>query len=299
MKAEPVESEDLTEAPYAASLSVLGEIGRRGKAVAWRVAEEVPVAVLLNGESYAVMMATPADLEDFAAGFAITEGLIDRAAEIESLRVCQAADGLVANIVLDPHAPSRRGGRRRRLAGTSSCGVCGAQTLGAALPRLPRVKGAHPTRSALRRAFAALPEMQEMNAANRSTHAAAYCDPGGSIRMLREDVGRHNALDKLGGALARAGLPADRGFFLLSSRISVEMVQKAAMLGSPFLAAVSAPTALAIRQAGSVGMGLASAAKGEIMFFDTRSIDLSADSPVAQGVFANQVGKGEMEWPRR
>jgi FdhD protein len=250
--------------------------------------EETPIALVFNGISHAVMLATPADLEDFALGFALTEGLARDASQIRAMRIAEAADGFILNLVLDPARAAAAAGRRRAIAGRSGCGLCGAQTIGAALPKLPLVTGPAPTMPALRAAYAALPMLQEMNAENRSTHAAAFCDLAGDILMLREDIGRHNALDKLGGALAGAGLRAQDGFILLSSRISVEMVQKAAMLGAPFLAAVSGPSALALRQATAIGMGLACGVGGDVMVFDT--------APVAAGA-APSFGMTALESP--
>ncbi|MCA8929702.1 MAG: formate dehydrogenase accessory sulfurtransferase FdhD [Alphaproteobacteria bacterium] len=220
----------------------------------WRVAEEVPLAVLVNGENFAVMMLTPADLEDFALGFALTEGLVRRAADVEAIALGEAAEGLVANLKIAPGLLSGVEARRRTLAGRSGCGVCGAQTIAAAVPKPRPVSGALPDFAALARAYAALPAAQAMNRANRTTHAAAWCALNGSVQALREDIGRHNALDKLAGALARDNRDAGAGFVLLSSRVSVEMVQKAAAIGAPALAAVSAPTALALRMAGRAGM---------------------------------------------
>lgn len=246
--------------------------GDGGHSAVWRVPEEVPLAVLLNGDSFAVMMASPSDLEDFALGFALTEGIVPAVDEIDSLRIAEASDGFLLNLVIDPARAEAVAARRRGVPGRSGCGICGAQTIGAALPRLPRVSGAAPSVEALRTAYAALPSVQQMNAENRSTHAAAWCGPDGAIRLLREDIGRHNALDKLAGAMARAGLPGAAGFLLLSSRVSVEMVQKAAMVGIPFVAAVSAPSALAVRQAADAGIGLAGSAGDGIMLFDTASI---------------------------
>jgi FdhD protein len=237
------------------SPAAFGQAG--GRTVAWRVAEEVPVAFLVNGEHFAVMMATPEDLADFALGFALTEGLVRSPADIESLRIGEAADGLIANLRVPPALAARVGERRRTLAGRAGCGICGAQTLSAALPRPPQVRGALPGEAALAAAFAALPGAQPMKRVNRSTHAAAFCDRDGHILLLREDIGRHNALDKVGGALARGALRAADGFLLLSSRVSVEMVQKAAMLGAPCLAAMSPPSALALRVASAAGMTVA------------------------------------------
>lgn len=268
----------LTGAPPPHSPAVRGSVLSNGSArdVLWRVPEETPLAILLNGESFAVMMGTPADLEDFAAGFALTEGIVDDLNEIQGLRIAEARDGLVLNLQVDPARVRAVEERRRSLAGRAGCGVCGAQTIAAALPRPPRVFGPRPGIAALQAAYAALPDVQAMNAENRSTHAAAFCDGRGRIVLLREDIGRHNALDKLGGALARAGREAREGFILLSSRISVEMVQKAAVIGVPFLAAVSAPSALALRTAGEAGMGLAGLAGDEVMIFETASIRESA-----------------------
>ncbi len=238
-----------------------------GRPAVWRVAEETPVAVLVNGESFAVMMATPDDLEDFAVGFALTEGLADRAGDIEAVRVAEAADGLVANLRIDPARAARAAERRRTLAGRAGCGICGAQTIAAALPKPRKVRGAAPPDAALRAAYAALPGAQPMKRINRTTHAAAFCGPDGAIRLAREDIGRHNALDKLIGALARAGRDAADGFILLSSRVSVEMVHKAAAAGAPCLAAVSAPSALALRVATEAGLTVAARCGARIMVF--------------------------------
>ncbi|MFO1105523.1 MAG: formate dehydrogenase accessory sulfurtransferase FdhD [Amaricoccus sp.] len=234
----------------------------------WQVAEEMPVAILLNGETFAVMMATPADLEDFAVGFALTEGIADRAEAIDGLRIAEAADGLLINLALDPARLEAVAHRRRTLAGRAGCGICGAQSIEAVLPRLPRLRGPRPDRAAMRAAFDALPAAQVMKRRNHTTHAAAFCGLDGSIGLIREDIGRHNALDKLAGALARAGRDASGGFVLLSSRVSVEMVQKAAMIGAPLLAAVSAPSALALRQARGAGMAVACRAGDDLMLFE-------------------------------
>jgi FdhD protein len=264
----------LTGAPLPVSPAVRGSMVSRevSRAAVWRVPEETPLAILLNGESFAVMMGTPADLEDFAVGFALTEGIVDDPAQLTSLRIAEAADGFVLNLRLDPARVATVADRRRSLPGRAGCGVCGAQTIAAALPRPPKVAGVHPAVAALEAAYAALPDFQAMKAENRSTHSAAFCDLTGAIRLLREDIGRHNALDKLGGALAREGRDARDGFILLSSRISVELVQKAAVLRAPFLAAVSAPSALALRLASDAGMGLAGLAGEDIMLFETASI---------------------------
>lgn len=254
--------------------------GEAERPAVWRVPEEQPLVVLINGERFAVMMTTPADLEDFALGFALTEGIVDDVARIDETRIADLADGVLCNIVLAGGPAAAASGRRRSIAGRSGCGVCGAQTLDAALPRLPKVRGPIPSPATLSAAYAALPAAQPMNAENRSTHAAAFCDRTGRIVVVREDIGRHNALDKLCGALARASLRAADGFILLSSRISVEMVQKAAMIGAPVLAAVSAPSALALRQAAEAGMALACRARDDVMIFDPGT---EADQTISTG----------------
>lgn len=238
----------------------------------WHLAEETPVAILLNGQNFAVMMMTPADLEDFAVGFAITEGIVGRLEEIESLRIGEAADGLLVNLMIAPPLASRIEDRRRTFASRSGCGVCGAQTIKAALPKPRQVSGTLPDLRALEVAFAALGPAQQMNLANRTTHAAAFCDLFGTIQVIREDIGRHNALDKLAGALTRAGRDASAGFVLLSSRVSVEMVQKAAAIGAPSLAAVSAPSALALRTAQAAGMALFARSGEAVMHFPADAV---------------------------
>ena len=238
------------------------------RAEAWQVPEETPVAVLVNGDSFAVMMATPADLEDFAVGFALTEGIVPSAAKIESLRIGEAGGGYLLNLRVAERYSDAAQDRKRSIAGRSGCGICGAQTIEAAVPRPPRVQGRTPEADALTRAYDALRDAQVMNRSNHSTHAAAFCRADGTIDRVREDIGRHNALDKLIGSLAREGHDARDGFILMSSRISVELVQKAAVAGAPFLAAVSAPSKLAIDVAGRCGMGLASLAADGIMVFD-------------------------------
>lgn len=241
------------------------------RSAAWQVAEEVPLAVMVNGETFAVMMLTPADLEDFALGFALTEGLVRRAADVEAIRLGEAADGLVANLKISPALLSGVEARRRTLAGRAGCGICGAQTIAAAIPKPRRVTGQLPDYAALTRAYAALPSAQAMNRANRTTHAAAFCSLAGDLLAVREDIGRHNALDKLAGVLAQQGQDAANGFVLLSSRVSVEMVQKAAAILAPSLAAVSAPSALALRMASQAGMTVFTRTEEGIMAFAPES----------------------------
>ena len=235
----------------------------------WKLPEEAPASILYNGQSFAVMMVTPSDLEDFAVGFSITEGIAASTAEIGSIRIAEAADGFLVNVEVDAGALERAEGRRRTLTGRSGCGICGAQSLDAVMKPLARVAGNWPEPAAIERAFEEMPSMQPMNIENRSTHAAAFCDLSGKIELVREDIGRHNALDKLVGAVARQGRDASGGFILMSSRCSVELVQKAAAIRAPFIASVSAPSALALRLAQEAGMGVAAKTRGGLMMFNS------------------------------
>jgi FdhD protein len=253
------------------SPAAFGRVGER--AAIWHVAEEVPVAFLVNGEHFAVMMATPEDLADFATGFALTEGLVESASDIRSLRFADAADGIIANMRLDPEAAERAARRHRTLAGRAGCGICGAQTLEAALPPPPRVHGTVPDPAAIAAALEGLADHQPMKRVNRSTHAAAFCDRQGSVLLAREDIGRHNALDKLAGAMARGGFKAADGFVALSSRVSVEMVQKAAIIGTACLAAISPPSALALRMAARAGMTVAGLGREGVILFAPGSLE--------------------------
>ncbi len=265
--------DDRTAEPSPRAVGRLVRRDGTGAPAAWRVPEETPLAVLVNGANFAVMMATPADFEDFAVGFAVTEGLAPDAGAIDGLRVAESRDGYVLNLRVPERLAAKAEERRRTLAGRAGCGVCGAQTIEAALPPPRRVRGAAPAVEALARALDAFPDAQPMRAVNRSTHAAAFCASDGTIRLVREDVGRHNALDKLAGALLRERTDAGDGFILMSSRISVELVQKACAIGAPCLAAVGAPTALALRLAASAGLTLAAAAPGGVMIFDGTELE--------------------------
>jgi FdhD protein len=232
--------------------------------VTWLLAEETPVAFEYNGQSHAVMMATPADLEDFALGFSLCEEIVKAAADVEEIIVRPAQNGIVVNVKVDPLRLLRGSLRKRSMEGRSGCGLCGIDSLGNAVRDLPAVAATFtPSVEAVKAAFAALPDHQPMNRVNRSVHAAAWCDPSGAILMAREDVGRHNALDKLVGALTVAGVPTDTGFAVMTSRCSFELVQKAATVGIPLLATMSAPTALAFDLARSAGMTLAARSRSE------------------------------------
>jgi FdhD protein len=215
------------------------------------VAEERAVALVYNGISHAVMMATPCDLEDFAMGFSLTERIVEKASEIYDIEV--------EDVKIESGGRGMAGlqERRRSLAGRTGCGLCGVDSLEAALRPVARsLATGVVSRQAIERAMAALPSHQRINKLNGATHAAGWAAADGSLVLVREDVGRHNALDKLGGALATSGAAGAGGFVVVTSRCSYEMVQKAAALGAVAIAAVSAPTSLAIETAEQAGIAL-------------------------------------------
>jgi FdhD protein len=237
---------------------------RRTDPVMWQVPEEVPVALLYNGRSHAVMMATPADLEDFAVGFTLGEEILDAFTDIDGVVVEPQSGGIAVDMAVDKMLMARRALRKRSMEGRSGCGLCGAESLEGVIrkPRPVRA-GFVPDPAAVQAAFAELPAFQAMNRANRSVHAAAWCDAGGNILLAREDVGRHNALDKMIGAVIRGGLSPSDGFAIMTSRCSFELVQKAAAVGIPLLATMSAPTSLALDLARQAGMTLGAMSRAE------------------------------------
>lgn len=224
--------------------------------------EETAIALVHDAATTAVMMATPADLEDFGIGFSLTERIIAAPQDITALEVVPAEGGIEVRMWLRQPASAALAERRRTLAGPTGCGLCGLDSLAQAARPPPRVsQGQRVSAAAVRRALADLAPAQALGAATRAAHAAAWWADG--IVALREDVGRHNALDKLAGALARAPAPPPPGLLLLTSRVSVEMVQKAAVMGAQILVAVSAPTALAVRTAEACGMTLVAVARDD------------------------------------
>ena len=228
------------------------------------VAEEVPVALVYNGRSHAVMMATPADLEDFAAGFSLTEGIIGSLAELEHTEVLRVPHGIELQCVVPAHVADRLQSSLRQLPGRGGCGVCGKESIEDVMQAVRTVTSPlRVTPAALWRAGASLSERQSLNAATHAVHAAAWATADGELRVVREDVGRHNALDKVIGALLRADIDASGGFVVVTSRASYELVQKAAAAGVPLLAAVSRPTGLAVRMARAAGMTLVALLRGE------------------------------------
>jgi FdhD protein len=229
------------------------------------IAEELPVAMHYNGRSFAVMMATPRDLEEFAAGFSLSEGLVHSLDQLLDIEVHRRLEGIELAMTVAAEAPvARLDQAQRLLPGRSGCGLCGTRELEDAVrqPGPLRHRGRF-SPAALKRALHDLPRNQPMNAATGAVHAAAWADAEGRILFAREDVGRHNALDKLIGAMCRAGVATEDGMLLITSRASYEMVTKAATVGIGLIAAISAPTTLALELARSAGVCLVAFARPE------------------------------------
>jgi FdhD protein len=262
------------EAPFppvreGGSRRVMGvEVNGKAHRVSWQLADEVPVAIMYNSRSYAVMMATPADLADFGFGFTLSEGFVADTGEIENVLAMPVENGFCVDISVAPHSLRFRKPPDRALEGRTGCGLCGIEDISQVIRPLPRLRTkVVVSAGAIARAFDELPIHQPINAVTHSVHAAAWCDLSGRVVLAREDVGRHNALDKLIGALAREKADFGRGFIAMTSRSSFELVQKSATMGVPLLATLSAPTALALELAHRAGMALAARAKDGIVFF--------------------------------
>lgn len=227
------------------------------------VAEECPAALVYDGTTLAVLMATPADLSDFAIGFSLTEGIIEDVGEIAELTVAPSRDGIELRVWLRPRAGRQLKERRRQLVGPTGCGLCGIESLREASAAIrPVARRITLTPEQIGSSIERIAASQILGQSTRATHAAGFFVPGAANLVVREDVGRHNALDKLAGALAAAGTAGHSGAVILTSRISVEMVQKTAAIGAGHIIAISAPTALAIRTAETSGITLVGVARG-------------------------------------
>jgi FdhD protein len=240
------------------------------------IPEETAIAFTYDGGSYAVMMATPQDLEDFALGFSFTEGVIGSPADMRQLDVVEHDAGVELRMWLTESRAEVLSARRRYLAGPTGCGLCGIDSLDEAVRKPRHVGGSESFSPAeIMRALESLPPRQELNRQTRAVHAAALWRPQRGLVALREDVGRHNAIDKLAGALMRESISGTGGMVLLTSRVSVEMVQKTAAIGAPVIVAVSAPTALAVRTAEAAGITLVAVARtdGFEIFTHSRRIE--------------------------
>lgn len=236
------------------------------RTVSWGIVDEAPVQIMLNGQPLVVLMATPADLADLARGVLRTEfGVIEPASiasvqEYHLLGEYRVEVQLNANLASVQHSPNQTG------MANSSCGLCGMESLAQLATRTQALPRVHPPAipdGVVLSAFAQMHQRQPLNALTHSAHAAAWCLPSGEVVLVREDVGRHNALDKLAGAMAKRAIDATDGFVLFTSRVSVEMIQKAAAIGVPLVVAVSAPTALAVRMADSAGITLVAVARDD------------------------------------
>ncbi|WP_404338467.1 formate dehydrogenase accessory sulfurtransferase FdhD [Sphingomonas sp. MMS12-HWE2-04] len=243
------------------------------------LAEETPVAIECNGIGYAVLMATPVDLLDLACGFALTERLVDGAGDIVDVEVHAAEAGAIVRLTLAERVAGRLLDRVRHRTTDSSCGLCGIENLEQALRPLPRLAARWDGEDSA--VFAALPALdrhQPLNDRTRAVHAAAACTREGAIRLVREDVGRHNAFDKLIGAMLRAGLDWEGGFALLTSRCSFELVEKAVLSGCPMLATLSAPTRLAVDRALGAGLALRTLVRPDALLRTPEFVDRSSDT---------------------
>jgi len=261
----------------------LAHLGAERREITRALPEETPVAITVNGSTQAVMMASPADIEDFATGFALSEGIVESLAEIESVEALEIEGGIEARLWLDDARAEALGERRRAMLGPVGCGLCGIDSLAQAMRPLPEVPdGADFDVAEIAGAGDGLRAHQPMHDLTRAVHAAGFLQPGQGITHAREDVGRHNALDKLIGALARDGISATGGAFVMTSRVSVDIVQKAAMAGVGTIVSVSAPTAHALRLAEQAGLTLAAFARaGRVEVFCHPRRIMESESDVA------------------
>ena len=242
------------------------------------IPEETPVAIVYDGSTYAVMMATPEDLEDFAIGFSLTEGVVRSAADLKSIDLVRSRNGVELRMWLAGRNSQRLRERRRRIAGPTGCGLCGIESLAESIRPAEIVgDGRKFTPGQIMTAMQSILPLQKLNIATRAVHAAAFWQSSRGVVALREDVGRHNALDKLAGALWRDGAAGSDGIVVLTSRVSVEMVQKTSAIGASVIVSVSAPTALAVRVANEAGITLAAVARADGFEVFTRGDRISPD----------------------
>lgn len=238
------------------------------------LAIEAAVSIEVNGIGYAVMMATPVDLDDYALGFALAEGLVERAEQLAKVEACPIEGGWALRLWLSPERAERALERARRRVSESSCGLCGIENIEEVLRPLPPVVARLAVgRDAIAAALASLADHQPLGRATGAVHAAAFCAPAGGILCVREDVGRHNALDKLIGALARAAIDPASGFILLSARCSYELVEKTVRAGCCTLVTISAPTSLAAERAAAAGLTLVALARADYALLVSGTID--------------------------
>lgn len=254
-----VETRDRPVAVHRIGLGVAGD-----EALMRRIPIEAPVAIEYNGIGYAVMMATPADLRAYAVGLTLAEGLVERVGEIEDVDVHAIEGGWIVRVTLPPAQMDAVIERARTRVSESSCGLCGIDSIEQVLRPLPPVTARIATsRAAVAKALAALPDHQPLSRATGAVHAAAFCTPEGEIVAACEDVGRHNALDKLIGTLVLDGVDCASGFILLSARCSYELVEKTVRAGCPMLVTISAPTSLAVERAVAAGLTLVALARAD------------------------------------
>lgn len=244
------------------------------------IAEETPIALVYNGVSHVVMMATPSDLEDFALGFSLSEGIVASADEILDIETVDMPPGIEVRLTITARRFQALKDRRRNLAGRTGCGLCGVDSLQQAVRPVTHVEAAGPISfQAIERALDALGDAQIVNRRTKSLHAAGFADEDGTLLAVCEDVGRHNALDKLIGQLARQGIDPARGVALVTSRCSFELVQKSLTVGIHTLVAISAPTALALEMAEKAGLTLIAIARQDSLILFTHGEHLVEDAP--------------------
>ena len=237
---------------------------RATESVTAQLVEEVPVALIYNGVSHAVMLASPGDLADFALGFSLSEGIIESPQELLDLELAPAGEGIEVRLTVTARRFAGLKDRRRAMTGRSGCGLCGVESLAEAMRPLPRLQDRTLlSLVSIHRALDGLAPLQRLNRLAGAVHAAAWADPDGTIRHLAEDVGRHNAFDKVIGAMARRPGGRPPGFAVLTSRLSYELVQKAATTGISALVAISAPTALAVAAAERAGICVVALARAD------------------------------------